>query len=113
MYHIGKVQFVYSPSDKNVISSNNSVQATLYMWDENLVTATVSDALTCTIKVGDTVLVDYSPVPGTSSPRFLVSKILKGKIAKDSVKAYEDFLAKKKKPAGNTVALPFPNKQIT
>lgn len=114
MFHFGKVLFVYSPGDKNVVSSDNSMQATLRMWDENIVTANVADALASKLKVEDIVLVDYSPVPGSGAPRFLVSKILKGRIAKESWDVYADFLDKKKKPPmGNTIALPFPKQQIS
>ena len=85
------------------------------MWDENLVSVDVADHLTEKVAVGDIVLVDYNPVPGTGAPRMVITKILKGKIGKDSLKAYEDYLEGKKRPpiAQNGIPLPFPRQQIT
>ena len=41
MYHPGKVIAVLSPADKGVRSSDSSVQATLRMWDDNVITMLV------------------------------------------------------------------------
>jgi len=42
MYHLGKVLEVFRPNDKEVVSADSSVQATLRMWDENVLTMLVS-----------------------------------------------------------------------
>ena len=41
MYHPGKVVAVLSPKEKGIISSDISVQVTLRMWDENVLTMAV------------------------------------------------------------------------
>jgi hypothetical protein len=114
MYHIGKVLFIYGPKDRNISSSDSRTQATVHMWDDNLITGNVADSLADSLKVNDIVLVDFSPLSGTNAPKFLTAKILRGKLAKDALKAYEGFLERKRKPQqGTTVALPFPKQQIT
>ena len=65
MYHPGKVIAVLSARDKN-ISADNSVQATLRMWDENVLTMAVSPKIASKIREGDLVLVDYRPEAGLS-----------------------------------------------
>ena len=113
MFHIGKVLFIFDPKDKEIISADNSVQATIKMWDKNIVTAGIEDSLGDKLKKSDIVLIDYSPQRGTGVPRIIVTKILKGKIAKDTFKEYEDYYEEKTSAKSNKIALPFPSKQIT
>ncbi len=61
MYHPGKVLAVFSTKDKNVRGESN-VQATLEMWDENVITFLVAPEIAESIKKGDIALVDYRPV---------------------------------------------------
>ncbi|MCX6769820.1 MAG: hypothetical protein NT051_04035, partial [Candidatus Micrarchaeota archaeon] len=68
MYHPGKVSVVLSPSDKNITSSDSSVQAVLRMWDENVLTMQVAPKIASKIREGDTVLADYRPEKGLSVP---------------------------------------------
>ena len=41
MYHPGKVIAIMSPKEKGVLSSDSSVQATMKMWDDNVLTMLV------------------------------------------------------------------------
>ena len=89
MYHPGKVIAVLSPKDS--ISADNSVQVTLRMWDENILTMLVDSKIAKKIKEGDIVLCDYRPEKGLSVPvpRNVVVKIIKGKVAE---KVWEEYL---------------------
>ena len=65
-YHPGKIIEVYCPKEKNVESADESVQATIEMWDENLFTLSVKPILGKKIKINDVVLVDWSHCPRKS-----------------------------------------------
>lgn len=96
MYHPGIVLEVFKAKDKNIQSSDNSTQATLEMWDDNLITVLVENRLSKSIKKGDVVLVDYRPMPNAPVPRLTVSKILRGNSGKDTWKRYKDYQKKVK-----------------
>jgi ribose 1,5-bisphosphokinase PhnN len=70
MYHIGIIQQVLSPG-KGILSSDSSVQAVVKMWDENLLILGVEKKIARSIKKGDYVLADYSPVSAASANRKL------------------------------------------
>jgi hypothetical protein len=96
MYHPGIVLEVFKTKDKNVQSADNSTQATLEMWDDNLITVLVESQLSKTIKKSDIVLVDYRPMQNTPVPRLTVTKILRGTAGKDIWKRYREYQKKVK-----------------
>ena len=99
MYHPGKVVAVISPKDKGTESSDSSVQATLRMWDENLLTMAVAPKIAPKIKEGDIVLADYRPLKGISVPvpTNVIVKILRGKTAEKVWQEYREVYEKKKR----------------
>jgi len=112
MYHPGIVLEILSSDNKNVVAVDKSTQATLKMWDENLITVLVDSKIGKNLKRNDIVLVDYRPVPNTSAPKLTVIKILKGNLAKTTWDTYKKHLKKfkvkkldSKKPA-KTVNVP-------
>lgn len=98
MYHIGKVLKVLKGDEKNVIASDNSVQALIEMWDENQLTLLVDQALADKVKDNDIVLVDYRPqFPAHGVvPNQIIVKILRGKEAKDTWQLYKKYFEKRK-----------------
>ncbi len=113
MYHPGKIIEIFS-TGKDVKSNDTSIQVTLEMWDENVLTFKMNSKLGKIAKEGDIVIVDYEiksvkePVP-----KHDVVKVLKGKKGEKMWKKYQDFL-RKKKPEAKTIAppiLPKPNVQ--
>ena len=99
MYHIGKVVAVLTPKDKNVLSSDASVQAVLKMWDENVLTMIVAKPLASAIREGDFVLADYRPQKGLSVPvpSNIIVKILRGKPAEKVWQEYREVYERKKR----------------
>jgi ADP-ribose pyrophosphatase YjhB (NUDIX family) len=99
MYHPGKVVAVLSAKDRNIVSSDNSVQATLRMWDENVLTMAVAPRLALKIREGDLVLVDYRPQEGLSVPvpRNVIVKILRGRTSEKMWMEYREVYDKRKK----------------
>ena len=99
MYHPGKIIAVISTRDKNVVSSDNTVQATLRMWDENVLTMRVEAKIASKVKEGDIVLADYRPETGMSVPvpRNVVVKIIRGKTAEKIWHEYREIYEKRKK----------------
>jgi hypothetical protein len=91
MYHPGKVIKLIRAKEPDVISSDGATQAMLRMWDENLLTLFVDPKLAMRIKEGDTVLVDYRPLPDmrVPVPRQVVSKVIKGAKAEAVWKEYQ------------------------
>lgn len=88
MYHIGRVVEVFTGDDKNTVTFDNTIQAMLDMWDENLITVGVDSHLSKAIKKDDIVLVDYTTTQ--TGPRMVVVKVLKGELARRSWKQYKD-----------------------
>ena len=77
MYHIGLIQHVISPQTKGVMSSDDSVQAVVKMWDENVFILRVSKKLSKIIKKNDYVITDYTPLgPTSNNKKLLIIKIL-------------------------------------
>jgi hypothetical protein len=102
MYHPGKIIAVLSPQDKGISSSDTSVQATIRMWDENVLTMLVEPKIAARVREGDMVLCDYRPQEGLSVPvpRNVVVKILKGKSADRMWHEYREVFDKKKRHEG-------------
>ena len=59
MYHPAKVIEIFS-TGKDVKSSDTSIQVTLEMWDENILTFQINSKLGKIAKEGDIVIVDYN-----------------------------------------------------
>ena len=99
MYHPGKVVAVLSPSDKGILSADASVQATLRMWDDNVLTMLVEPRLAKKVRAGDTVLCDYRPEKGMSVPvpRNTIVKILRGRQADRMWQEYREVHEKRNK----------------
>ena len=106
MFHPGRVLEVFPSRHKDVSSGDASTQAMLDMWDENLITVAVDAKLAATIKKDDVVLVDYTPMADKPAPRLIVTKILKGVIAKNAWSTYKSHHKSKKGGAKNVMQLP-------
>jgi hypothetical protein len=100
MYHIGKVLKVFSPADADVESADKLVLAIVRMWDENVLTLQVAEGLEAKIKADDIVLADYRPTEHSPAPRQLITKILKGKRAAETLRLYEEHFAELKRRSG-------------
>ena len=98
MYHPGKVLDVFNNKDKEILSSDDSTQAMVEMWDGNLLTLMVHNNISDKIKVEDVVLVDYRPKEKLPVPNHVIIKILKGDKAKNVWSAYKKRLEKGKQP---------------
>ena len=99
MYHPGKVVAVLSPTDKGIVSADSSVQVTLHMWDENVLTMLVAQKIASKVREGDIVLCDYRPEGKMSVPvpKNIVVKILKGKQADKMWQEYREVHEKRNK----------------
>ncbi|MDE1797909.1 MAG: hypothetical protein KGH63_00700 [Candidatus Micrarchaeota archaeon] len=99
MYHPGKIVEVLRPSDKEVQSADSSVQATLRMWDENIITLIVAPKLAAKVKAGQMVLVDYRPSPEhrPPTPAHIIVKILSGKKAEAVWSTYREMYDRQKR----------------
>src|SRR3989338_2980005 len=93
MFHVGRVLEVFSADDKSIIGFDNTAQALLDMWDENMITVAIDSHLTKSIKKDDIVLVDYTPIQ-SGQPRMTVIKILRAEVAKRTWKNYKDNFEK-------------------
>jgi len=98
MYHIGKVVKIHRKREKEL-----GIQATIDMWDENVLTADVDQKVATEMKEGKYVLVDYQPIPGLTipQPRQVVARVLDDGEADDVWRAYKqryDKLSSAAKP---------------
>ncbi len=105
MYHPGKIVEVLRASDREVESSDGSVQACLKMWDENVLTLMVAPKIAAKLKAGQTVLVDYRPNPEmrAPTPAHVIVKIISGKKAETVWQTYREMYERQKRqsaPAG-------------
>ena len=97
MYHIGKIESVIDSTSKGVISSDDSVQAVVRMWDRNLLILSVHKKIAKKIKKGNYVLNDYTPMTPTSKYRNLtVIKILPDKEGKKIWENFQDEVSRRK-----------------
>jgi hypothetical protein len=95
---VGKVKRVIAPKSKNVISADTSIQASVKMWDENLIILEVDKKIAGKIKEGDYVMADYRPLSEQSPYRkMMICKILKGDVGKKLFKEFNDEFQNKKK----------------
>ncbi|MEM7815200.1 MAG: hypothetical protein QXF55_02585 [Candidatus Aenigmatarchaeota archaeon] len=90
MYHIGKVLEVWSGK---AARGDDSVQATLEMWDENIITLRADAKVAKFVKQGDFVLVDYTPITvgAAATPRQLIVKVLDMKSGERTWGIYKEF----------------------
>ena len=111
MFHIGKVIEIFTGDDKSIIAFDNSTQALLDMWDENMITLGIDPHISKSIKKEDVVLVDYTATQ--TGPRMLVVKILRGDIGKRAWKQYRDHFDKMRAGGKPTPSIksPVSNKQ--
>ncbi|MFH0927682.1 MAG: hypothetical protein V1822_03830 [Candidatus Micrarchaeota archaeon] len=110
MYHPGKIVEVFRKTDKDIVSADESVQATLEMWDENVLTLLVHPKIADKIKAGQTVLADYRPDEKREQPvpRHEIVKIISGKKAEKIWGAYKDMLDSKKRKANVAIEKQLP-----
>ncbi len=96
LYHPCKILEIIK-KDKEVMSSDDSIQMIVEAWDE-LQWAVSLDPRLSTEKLasGDVVLVDWSIDEQTKNPRMNAVKILKGKKGDNVWKSYKDYLKKQK-----------------
>ena len=88
MYHLGRTLKIYR--DKK------ATQATLEMWDDNIVTCDVSPTIAKNVTEGSYVLVDYNPIAGFSMPvpQQLVVKVLGNKEGSEACNIYRSKFEK-------------------
>jgi hypothetical protein len=76
LYHIGIVQHIISPG-KGVVSSDESVQAVVRMWDANLLILGVDSKISKKVKKNDYVIADYTPLsPDSGNRKLTIIKVL-------------------------------------
>ena len=99
MYHPGKVIEVLRPTDKQIHAADATAQATLRMWDENILTLMVSPKLASKISPGQMVLVDYRPAPEHHQPVpvHIIIKIIEGKKAETIWAAYREMYERQRR----------------
>ncbi len=96
IYHIGRVIEIFSNKDKKIISADTDVQATLEMWDDNILTFRVAPKISNVIKNNDIVLVDYRPTSTKNPiPKNLIVKIIKDDKGERVWKAYRQSFQKR------------------
>jgi len=95
MYHIGKVLEVWSGK---AVKGDDSVQATVEMWDENIITLKADTKISKQLKAADFVLVDYTPIIAGASavPRQVITKVLDAKAGERTWQTYKEFHKKQK-----------------
>ena len=101
MYHPGKVIEILRKSDKEIISADETTQAILEMWDENILTLLVCQKIEPKIKIGQIVLVDYRPDEKHNPPvpKHEIVKIICGKKADATWNTYKEMHEKRKRKA--------------
>lgn len=96
MYHIGKVIKIFKKQQNDF-----GVQATLEMWDENILTLEVDKKITKELKENSFVLVDYRPIPGMAivQPQQIVRRVLDSQDALALWELYRQRLERIKRAA--------------
>jgi len=106
-YHPGKVLQVYPPKHASVTAADESTQALVRMWDENVLTVGVEKKLVDHLRIEDTVLIDYNPISDKCTvPKMLITKILKGTLAEETWKVYDEYHKNKQEEKPDIVPLP-------
>jgi hypothetical protein len=100
LHHPGKVVAVLGPNGKDIKAADDSTQATVEMWDDNLLTLKVEPQISKDLKAGDIVLVDYTPTAvnqNTVAYRQVIVKILGRDTGFNLWEKYKQFQEKQKK----------------
>ena len=98
MFQFGKVLKVFRPEDKEVESSDKSVQALLEMWDEIILAAGVAQQLAEKLKAGDFAIIEISPLSQNLFKHTIV-KVVKGKQGLEAWSEYKRIFNKRKHDA--------------
>ena len=107
VYHIGVVERVYPCNGDDVVSAEESTEARVWMWDENLMILKVHPSIADKIKKGDYVLADYYPSSeDTPNLRRVITKILRGKAGEEAWRKFKDY-HKKKSRTTTTTKVPY------
>jgi hypothetical protein len=107
VYHIGVIEHVISPKGKGVVSSDDTMQAVVKMWDNNLLILLVDKKISRKVKKGDYVLSDYTPMSPESRHRKLyVTKVLP---KKEGARIWKEFQgeAERRKKALKQIKPPY------
>lgn len=103
VYHIGIVERVYHNSGDGIISAEQTTEARVWMWDENLMILKVHPDIAEEIREGDYVLADYYPT-GEDTPnlRRVITKILRGGMGEEAWRKFKEYHRNKSRPASTT-----------
>jgi len=97
MFHPAKVLGIFRCKDRDVKSSDETTQATVEMWDENIFTCPVEKKIADKLKENDVVLVDYGPFSEKMPvAKQCVTKILYRKRAEKLWAKYKEYYRNKK-----------------
>lgn len=97
MFHIGKAEKIILSKSKGVISSDNTVQAMVRMWDDNLLLLEVDGKIGKELKEGDYIIADYRPITDNSPNRKMkIVKIVRGDLGRSIWKQFEKEHEKRK-----------------
>jgi hypothetical protein len=97
-YHLGKILEVFSFNSKEIISAENTVQASVLMWDENKLIMDVDSRISDKIKKNDFVLCNYNPkqIGGQAVPVQKITKILPKNSGEKTWKEFMEYHLEKK-----------------
>lgn len=97
MYHVGKVIHIMSPEEKGSKFADQSSQALVEMWDDNMIIFKVNALIAKDIKENDYVSVDYSPIAvgGAPVPRHEIVAIVNEAKAKKVVQKLKEKVEQK------------------
>ncbi len=117
MFHLGKVVELFGNDDWDykklgseirldkkygstvMCRSNAPIQATIEMWDDNVMTFVIDDDIVEGMEIGDIVLVDYTLTPsgkdGIPIPRNTIVKVMKGGVGERAWTKYREFHQKR------------------
>ena len=97
MYHIGMVQHIIWPDKNGVQSSDDSVQAVVRMWDDNLLILGVDKKISKKARKGDYVLADYTPLAAASRhKKLMIIKVLSENEGSKIWASFQDEMARRK-----------------
>jgi hypothetical protein len=98
MFQFGKVLKVLKPEDKEVDSSDKSVQAIVEMWDEVILACGIASNLGDKAKAGDFAVTEISPL-SQNLFRHTIVKLVKGKTGLEAWNEYKKVYNKRKQDA--------------
>src|SRR3989344_1847399 len=114
MYHLAKVIEVILPEEEGTKSADNNGHALVETWDENKIIFRVSPKISASLKPGDFVLIDFSPVPcgGSAVPRHEITVIVKKSKGEKLWKSLVEYFHEKRRKRssyGEVPAVQFPD----